>query len=109
MHFSLLGRYSRYGSWGSLEYQDQTTGPKHDAIMNFAHNTACWYSGCNTTPADSVYTPPVVAPVPVPAPIPAPSIGGGGGGGSMSVDYCPNGDTSNSYYDGKCSTKPFAS
>lgn len=28
---------------------------------------------------------------------------GGGGGGSPSPDYCPSGDTSTSYYDGKCS------
>ncbi len=28
---------------------------------------------------------------------------GGGGGGSASIDYCPTGDTSGSYYDGKCS------
>ncbi|MDD2565357.1 MAG: ice-binding family protein [Candidatus Gracilibacteria bacterium] len=33
----------------------------------------------------------------------APSTGGGGGGGGgISIDYCPSGDTSLSYYDGTC-------
>ncbi|MDD2487137.1 MAG: Ig-like domain-containing protein [Candidatus Gracilibacteria bacterium] len=32
--------------------------------------------------------------------------GGGGGSSSISVDSCPNGDYSNSYYDSSCGTKP---
>lgn len=32
-----------------------------------------------------------------------PSGGGGGGGGSPSPDYCPTGDLSGNFYDGKCS------
>jgi len=37
------------------------------------------------------------------------SSSGGGGGGSLSKDYCPSGDTSPSYYDGTCGTKPVTS
>ena len=33
MNFSLIGEPSKWGSWGVLEKQDQTSSPKHDAIM----------------------------------------------------------------------------
>ena len=37
-HYSDVTSYTRYGSWGSLEYQDQdpSTAPKYQALMTFA-------------------------------------------------------------------------
>jgi hypothetical protein len=38
VHFTDVTAYSKYGSWGSLEYQDQdpNTAPKYQALMTFA-------------------------------------------------------------------------
>ena len=44
-HFTHVGGYSKYGRWGSLEYQDQPQGaaPKRQALMGFMDATpACW-------------------------------------------------------------------
>jgi hypothetical protein len=34
-HFLNVDSYSKWGSWGALEYLDQTTSPKFDALMSF--------------------------------------------------------------------------
>jgi hypothetical protein len=38
VHYVDIGSYSKYGSFGALEYQDQdvTTAPKYQSLMNFA-------------------------------------------------------------------------
>lgn len=35
MHFSDVGKPSKWGSWGALEAVDQPSSPKYDALMNF--------------------------------------------------------------------------
>jgi hypothetical protein len=35
MHFSDIGRPSKWGSWGALEYVDQESSPRYDALMDF--------------------------------------------------------------------------
>jgi hypothetical protein len=46
MHFSNVGPASKFGSWGLLEYGDQETSPKYEAVNNFIQNNPCWWSGC---------------------------------------------------------------
>lgn len=70
MNFSLMGRYSRYGSWGALEYMNETSSPKYDAIADYSKNASCWYPGCNVTDADYKYTAPVIVPPVVVVPPP---------------------------------------
>ena len=38
VHYSDMGAYAKYGSFGALEFQDQdpTTSPKYTTLMNFA-------------------------------------------------------------------------
>ena len=35
MHFSDIGKPSRHGSWGALEYLNQTNSPKYNALIDF--------------------------------------------------------------------------
>lgn len=35
MHFTDIGRPSKWGSWGALEYVDQESSPRYDALMDF--------------------------------------------------------------------------
>jgi hypothetical protein len=53
MHFTDIGRYSKYGSWGALEVIGQVASPKYNAL---------WRYGLNTEPP----TPPTATPRPVP-------------------------------------------
>ncbi len=46
MHFTSVGRYTRYGSWGAKEYQTQNTAPKHEALLRFITTYPCWWSSC---------------------------------------------------------------
>jgi hypothetical protein len=39
MHFTDIGSYSRYGSWGALELIGQETSPKYDALWRYALDT----------------------------------------------------------------------
>jgi hypothetical protein len=38
IHYSNVTAYTKYGSWGALEYEDQdpATAPKYQALMTFA-------------------------------------------------------------------------
>ena len=56
MHFSDIGTYSRYGSWGALEHVEQTSSPKYDAL---------WAYSLGTNPPGSL--------TPTPAPTSTPS------------------------------------
>ncbi len=46
VHFNNVSPYGQYGSWGLLEYLDQTGSPKFNSAMNFIINNPCWWSGC---------------------------------------------------------------
>lgn len=46
VHFTSVGRYSRYGSWGAKEFQTQSAAPKHAALLRFITDHPCWWSGC---------------------------------------------------------------
>ena len=41
MHYADIGSYTKYGSFGTYEYQDQdlTTSPKYQALAAFAAQT----------------------------------------------------------------------
>jgi len=45
MHFVDIAAYSKYGSWGALEYVTQETSPKWEALMEF-NKTPCWWENC---------------------------------------------------------------
>lgn len=44
--YNFSGRYSRFGNWGLLEYIEQTSSPKYDAISEFVKNAPCWWQAC---------------------------------------------------------------
>ena len=46
MHFVDVGKPTKWGSWGALEYLDQSGSPKYDALIDFANQNACWWEGC---------------------------------------------------------------
>jgi hypothetical protein len=52
VHFVNVSRYSRFGRWGALEYQDQdpATSPKYQALMGFIAANPCWWPGCSASP-----------------------------------------------------------
>ena len=56
MHFTDIGRYSRYGSWGALELIGQTASAKYNALWTY-----------------SLGTQPPTQPVPTPLPNPLPT------------------------------------
>lgn len=39
MHFTDIGSYSKYGSWGALEVIGQVASPKYNALWRYALNT----------------------------------------------------------------------
>jgi len=45
MHFVDTSGYTRYGSWGALEYITQETSPKWEALMEF-NQIPCWWKEC---------------------------------------------------------------
>ncbi|HND47660.1 MAG TPA: hypothetical protein PLL95_03815, partial [Anaerolineales bacterium] len=44
--FNLAGRYGRFGNWGLLEYIEQPSSPKYDAVLKFVSETPCWWADC---------------------------------------------------------------
>ncbi|MDY7020704.1 MAG: cellulose-binding protein [Cyanobacteriota bacterium] len=46
MHFSDVVKSSKWGSWGSLEYLDQSGSSKYDALQDFITENSCWWEGC---------------------------------------------------------------
>jgi hypothetical protein len=46
MNFSSVGAYSKWGSWGTLEYIDQNGSPKYNAVMDFIKTNPCWWNNC---------------------------------------------------------------
>lgn len=46
MHFVDVGKPTKWGSWGALEYVDQSESPKYNALMDFMTENSCWWEGC---------------------------------------------------------------
>lgn len=46
LHFTASSLYGKFGSWGAVEFLDQTNTPKHMALMNYISAHPCWWSGC---------------------------------------------------------------
>ncbi|MBW4617965.1 MAG: cellulose-binding protein [Cyanosarcina radialis HA8281-LM2] len=46
MNFSSVGAYSKWGSWGTLEYIDQNGSPKYNAVVDFIKTNPCWWNNC---------------------------------------------------------------
>ncbi|MEG3908764.1 cellulose-binding protein [Microcoleus sp. w2-18bC1] len=46
MHFVDVSSFSKWGSWGALEYVEQKGSPKYDALMDFIDKNPCWWEGC---------------------------------------------------------------
>lgn len=46
LHFTASSGYGKFGSWGAVEFLDQQTTPKQQALMNFISANPCWWSGC---------------------------------------------------------------
>jgi len=46
VHYTDVGRYSKWGSWGALEYisQPRTAAPKFDAIQTFIERNPVWWT-----------------------------------------------------------------
>jgi len=55
-HFTNLSWWSKYGTKGALEYQDQprSEAPKYDAIMSFIEQNGCWWGNCVNCSGDIV-------------------------------------------------------
>ena len=45
LHFTASSGYGKFGSWGAVEFLDQQTTPKQQALMNFISANPCWWSG----------------------------------------------------------------
>jgi hypothetical protein len=46
MHFVDVAKPTKWGSWGALEYVDQSESPKYNALMDFMAQNSCWWEGC---------------------------------------------------------------
>ena len=46
MHFVDVSGFSKWGSWGALEYVEQKDSPKYNALMDFIDRNPCWWNGC---------------------------------------------------------------
>jgi hypothetical protein len=46
MHFVDVAKPTKWGSWGALEYADQSESPKYNALMDFIDQNSCWWEGC---------------------------------------------------------------
>lgn len=91
-----------YRSADGVSWQVNTPGttcvvaPNNTCALTTDHLSYFAFASVTGTPVAT--TPPVVS-----------SNSGGGGGGGLSMDHCPAGDYSPSYYDGKCGSKPTTS
>lgn len=46
MHFLDIGKPSKWGSWGAMEYLGQEFAPKMEALKEFNNEVACWWDDC---------------------------------------------------------------
>jgi len=55
-NFSLAGGYSKWGSWGVLEYISQPAAPKFDALLQFISTNPCWWPDCVVTQRGAIFS-----------------------------------------------------
>ncbi|OPZ09835.1 MAG: hypothetical protein BWZ07_02939 [Alphaproteobacteria bacterium ADurb.BinA280] len=46
VNFTASGDYSKWGSWGAVEFLDQPNTPKQQALREFGLSHPCWWAGC---------------------------------------------------------------
>lgn len=46
VNFTASGDYSKWGSWGAVEFLDQPSTPKQQALRDFGLSHPCWWAGC---------------------------------------------------------------
>ena len=46
MHYFNVGQVTNLGSFGALDYMNQSSSPKYDALMRFISNNSCWWINC---------------------------------------------------------------
>lgn len=49
MHFSSVGRYSKWGAYPLKEFQGQKKSVKYDATIDYSMEHPCWWGGCERT------------------------------------------------------------
>ncbi|MCA9932620.1 MAG: cellulose-binding protein [Ardenticatenaceae bacterium] len=60
-HYLNADGFTKWGSWGALEYTNQGSSPKYDALMAFITANPCWWPGCTAVTLDQqVYLPVVI-------------------------------------------------
>ena len=58
MHFTDVGPYTQYGSWGALEYPEQATSPKYAALADYAGGTTTTTTSSTTSSSTTTTTVP---------------------------------------------------
>jgi hypothetical protein len=48
-HYFNVGNCFSSGCFGALEYMDETSRPKYDALMRFMNDNACWWQNCSVS------------------------------------------------------------
>ncbi len=46
MNFTSSSGYGKFGSWGAVEYLDEPSTPKQNALLDFITANPCWWAGC---------------------------------------------------------------
>jgi hypothetical protein len=46
VHYTDIGRYTKWGRWGALEYlaQPRISAPKYDALQSFIEQNPVWWT-----------------------------------------------------------------
>jgi hypothetical protein len=54
MHFTDIGKPTKWGSWGALEYLGQANSPKWDSLVKFSRGNRCWWPVCEQGASEEV-------------------------------------------------------
>ena len=75
-HFSLATNYTKWGSWGMLEYITQSGSPKYNAIINFINTNRCWWDCLlpTVTPTPTTTGTPTATSTPTSTSTPTPTL-----------------------------------
>lgn len=46
VHFTASGDYSKWGSWGAVEFLDEPNTAKQQTLLDFGLSHPCWWQGC---------------------------------------------------------------
>ena len=49
-HYTSCRKHSVWGSYGALEFLDEGSGPKYDALLEFIDENPCWWQNCPQLP-----------------------------------------------------------